>query len=296
MTHSLLGLALLSALVLPASFLRSDHPQADRRTRDIYASVVDSSGKTVNGLTAEDFRVREDNAVREVLKAGPATEPLSISLLIDDSQIADPAVQDLRQGLTAFVEKLDGKAEIAVATVGERPTAVLDYTGSTPQLKAAVNRIFAKPGSGAYLLDGIIEVSRGLAKREAPRKAIVVLTFEEGPEFSTRHYDQVLQELQRSGAALHVLAIGSPTSVTDDEIRNRNMVIAEGTTRSGGRRDQLLSTRAIPDRLRQLADELLNQYVVTYARPETLIPPEKVDVTVQRSGVTVRAPRRLPGK
>jgi hypothetical protein len=42
----------------------------------------------------------------------------------------------------------------------------------------------------------------------------------------------------------------------------------------------------------QLAKELLNQYTVTYARPETLIPPERVDVSTTRSGLTVRAPRK----
>jgi VWFA-related protein len=258
----------------------------------VYASVVDSDGKTVQGLTAADFTVREDAVVREVLKAGPATAPLTISVLIDDSQAADPAIQDLREGLPAFVQRLAGKAEIALATVGERPTPVLDYTGSTEQLTKAVTRLFARPGSGAYLMDAIVDVSRGLAKREADRKHIVVLTIEAGPEFSNRYYETVLEELQRSGATLHVLAIGSPSSSQDDEMRNRNMVIAEGTVRTGGRRDQLLSTRAIPDRLRQLADELLNQYVITYARPESLIPPEKLEVSSQRPGVTVRATRR----
>jgi hypothetical protein len=44
----------------------------------------------------------------------------------------------------------------------------------------------------------------------------------------------------------------------------------------------------------QLADELLNQYVVTYSRPEQLIPPEKLDVSVAKPGLTVRAPKRVP--
>jgi hypothetical protein len=46
--------------------------------------------------------------------------------------------------------------------------------------------------------------------------------------------------------------------------------------------------------MRQLAAELANQYVVTYARPETLIPPEKVSVTVTRPGLTVRARTQAP--
>jgi hypothetical protein len=82
--------------------------------------------------------------------------------------------------------------------------------------------------------------------------------------------------------------------VTSDEIRNRNMVVAEGTSRSGGRRDQVLALSGAPGRMTQLAKELLNQYVVTYARPETLIPPTRLDVSVTRPGVTVRAPHKAP--
>ena len=65
-------------------------------------------------------------------------------------------------------------------------------------------------------------------------------------------------------------------------MRNRNIVIAEGTERTGGRRDQLLADSAIAEALPRLADELLNQYVVTYGRPDTLIPPEKIQVSVTR--------------
>ena len=69
-----------------------------------------------------------------------------------------------------------------------------------------------------------------------------------------------------------------------DEMRNRGRVIADGTERTGGRRDQVLAASGITEALPQVADELLNQYVVTYGRPDTLIPPEKLQVTVSRPG------------
>ena len=43
----------------------------------------------------------------------------------------------------------------------------------------------------------------------------------------------------------------------------------------------------------KLADELLNQYVVTYGRPESLIPPEKLEVRVKKPGLTARSRTRL---
>jgi VWFA-related protein len=303
MTHALLAISLFVTLVSHAAVVSSvpvgqtgAARQSGARNRDVYVSVLDKSGKAVPGLTAADFTVREDGNAREVLKAGPATAPLTISLLIDDSQAAQPAIQFYRDGLNGFIDAMDGKAEIALATTGERPTIVLDYTQSSVALKKGVTRIFSRQGSGAYLLDAIVEVSRGLQKREGARPVIIAITIEEGPEFSNRYHEPVLEELQKSGATLHVLAIGTPSSSLDDEIRNRNMVIAEGTARTGGRREQVLALMAIPEVLKQLAVELTNQYVVTYVRPEMLIPPQKVDVAVSQPGLTVRAPKRLSGR
>lgn len=296
MAHSIVSISLALTVLAPVSAAASAQArQTDTRNQSVYVSVVDGNGKPVPGLTASDFTVREDNVAREVLRVEPATEQLTISLLVDDSQAATDAIPHLREGLNAFVDRLDGKAEIAIATIGDRPTSLVDYTTSTAALKKGITRIFARPDSGAYLLEGIVEVSRGVQKREAKRTAIVALTIE-GVEFSNRYYQPVLDDLQKSGATLHVLAIGTPADSQADEMRNRNMVIAEGTVRTGGRRDQLLTVISIPDKLKQLADELLNQYVVTYARPDTLIPPEKLSVSVKQRGLTTRARTRTAGR
>jgi hypothetical protein len=113
------------------------------------------------------------------------------------------------------------------------------------------------------MLEAVSSVSKGLERRKAARPVIVAVVIDQGVEFSSDYYQPVLDELIRSGATLHVLAIGSPSSSQDDAMRNRNIVIAEGTSRSGGRRDQVLAESAIGEKLIQLADELLNQYVVS---------------------------------
>jgi len=261
--------------------------------QEIHVSAVDNRGLPVTGLTAADFIVREDGAAREVLSAAQAEAPLQIAVLIDDSQAASDATVYLREGLAAFLERLHGRAEIALITTGERPTVLAPYSKDTAALQERTRRIFPRSGSGAYLLDAISDASRGLAKREGARRAIVAITFE-GTEYSNRQYAQVLEELTRSGAALHVLAVGSPSGSLNDEMRNRNMLIAEGTSRTGGRRDQVLALSGLPERLKQAADELVHQYVLTYSRPDTLIPPEKIEVSTTRPGVTVRAPTRAP--
>jgi hypothetical protein len=239
--------------------------------------------------------VREDRAAREVLKAGPATASLTVALLIDDSQAITSMIQPLREGLSAFIDRLQGKAEIAFITFGERPTTVVEYTSETPLLKKGVGRVFARPGAGPYFLDAVLDASRGLQKKEAARPVIVAVTVE-GIEFSNLHYQTVLEAVERSGATLHVLAIGTPADSLGDEMRNRNMLIAEATERTGGRREQVLADSGIPGRMKLVAEELLNQYVVTYSRPETLIPPSRIEVSTTKPGATARARTRVAAR
>ena len=184
-----------------------------------------------------------------------------------------------------------GKAEIGLITVGDRPTVLAPHTTDTEVLNKQVRRIFPRTNSGAYLLDAIVDASKALAKREAKRPVILAITFE-GVEHSNVHHDTVLKELAKSGAALHVIAIGTPSSSLDDEMRTRGLVLSEGTAGTGGRRDQVLAVSGIPDNLKQAADELLNQHVDLWP-PRKLIPPEKITVTTTKSNVTVRARTRV---
>jgi Ca-activated chloride channel family protein len=286
MKYPLSALALAAACALPLIV------SAQAKPTDVYVSVVDAKGNPAGGLTGDDFRVREDGVVREVLKAGAATEPLSVALVVDDSQATQPAIQMIREAMDEFIKALDGKAEIALVTFGDRPTIVVDYTTDQKKLRDGAKRVFPRSDAGGNLLDTLVEVSKGVQKREARRPVIAVLMMDNSIEFSNRYYEQVLDEIAKARTTLHVVALGQPSDNLTDEVRNRNQVIALGTERTGGRRDNTLALTAAAPQMKKLAAELLTQYVVTYVRPDTLIPPQKIEVTVTKPGLTARARTR----
>jgi hypothetical protein len=218
---------------------------------------------------------------------------MQIALLIDNSAAAEPFIRDYREALGSFIDVLaadEAKHEVAVITLADRPTINTDYTGDLARAKAGTQRVFSMQGSGTYLLDGIIETSKGITKRESARPVIVVLTTE-GPELSDRAYQTVLEPLEASGAAMHVVVMGRPLNLTVD----RGIVLARGSKDSGGRYDNVLASSGLPMRMKQLATELTSQYLVTYTRPESLIPPEEITIESHKPGVTVRGtPAKAP--
>lgn len=296
MMMKLLWLGVVFAL-MPASPVRA---QADERV--IYASVVDQKGAPVQGLTEKDFIVREDGQAREVLRVVKDNDPLQIALLIDNSVDMRNRLADLRRGIVSFASALRPGIEVSLITVAERPTIVVPYTSDRTELEKGAERMITHD-AGNYLLDGIAEISQGLAKRPPMRSAIAVVTGR-GPEYSYRDYTEVLRIVRESGTpALHVLLIGaldvnaefsarmpSMFELPDDSRggADRDIVLGRLTRDTGGRYEEVLSMTALSFKLQQMASELSNQYRVTFARPERLIPPKSTQISTRNNKLKAR--------
>jgi hypothetical protein len=264
------------------------------RERALYVNAFDrETRKPVAALTVRDVVVREDGIAREVLRVTPATTPMAIAILVDNTQAASNAIPDIRGAVTSFLKLTEGLGPTALIGYADRPTILTDYTTTSKALVTGVGRIFAMPGSGATLLDAIRETAQGLAKREEDRAAIVVIATEH-TEFSNLHYTQVLETLRKSGAQFHVVILSTTgAALTTDEARNRATVLDRGPRESGGIRWDVLASSAFQSQLENLAQVLKRQYRVIYARPESLIPPERVDVSAAQPAVEVHgAPAR----
>jgi VWFA-related protein len=301
----------VSALTGVATDAEARQSFAPEGTRHIYISAIDKKGSPVTDLNAQDVTVREDGTARDIVGVQRADAPLSIALLVDDT---GPGLRFIREGVGAFIQRLGGRAEIQLVSTGGRNSVLVEFTGRVDSLYQGVRQLITRTTSGAYLLDGVRDAIKALNEREAERPVIVVLTLE-GPEFSNIRADHLLDELQRSRALLHVVTLGKPTLKTMtgwnempsqslrenlDENINRKKFLEDGSRQSGGNLEQVLVDSGIPAALQLLADELVSQYVVVYRRPETPAAPKKINVSVKRSGVKVRArsepPRGAGGK
>ena len=196
-------------------------------------------------------------------QAAPASGPLRIAVLVDTSQAMEPHINDMRNALRSFFREIHGNADISLYEFGERPARLVDYTRDTVRLNAGVGRLFARPGSGSYVLDAIVDASRDLALKESGRSAIVVISGQ-GPEFSSRQHQTVLKDLRGSHAALHSIVLTRRRlPILRDDVRERELTLTEGAAITGGRRNDLLTSMSLADTLTALARELKTQAPVT---------------------------------
>ena len=280
-----LALAGLGPLLYPV-FSEPVRAQAGARERTMFVSAVDDRGEPVEGLGPTDFVITEDGRRREVLRVSRAVEPMDIAVLVDNSAAADRAVLSLRDGLKAFIGALAGDNQIALIGLADRPTILVDYTTSRTRLEEAAGRIFSMDSSGMTLLDAITETASGLRRREATR-AVIVPVITPGTEFTNRYARDVIRSVQDAGASIHAIVLGVLDFDTTEE-RERALVLDEGTKQTGGQHVTLLTEMAVEQALLKLSRQLSSQYKVVYGRPESLIPPEKIEVASGRAGVTMR--------
>jgi VWFA-related protein len=322
---------LVVAAVMASTFVVGS--EADLAAQVIQQSVFVSvirSGDPVTDLTADEFVIEEDGERREVLRVEPADVPMQVAILVDDSQDFARNLSHVRNGLAELISGLPDGQQISFSTFGDHVTRVVDFTTNKEALMEAAGLYAPFSEHSAYLLNALAQTAIDLDRRGAIRPIIVLLTAEGANTQMSRvslgrqgdapisprggtglDYKVVLEVLKETMVAVHSLVVrgvGIPQFATTPGFstatrgalmqnsgdRDRASLLQQLPKVTGGGREELGTTSAVPKLLAQMANEISNQYLVTYARPVGLIPPEEVEVKVTRRRHRVRSTPSRP--
>jgi von Willebrand factor type A domain len=231
-------------------------------------TVAADAAAPVKGLTASDFVVTEDKDKREVIGVEPATEPLFISLLVDTSQPplgVQAPTRDLRTSVSTFVKMIQAanpESELSLTEFAGAAVTTVDFTKSGEALDKVIQKLFPNQQSSAVLIEALVDAGKKVAVKPAPRRAIVSIDFRSQEGSGDQSMKKAADEVKKSGATVWAISIGNANSAP-----GREAVLNTVTQSSGGMRLTAFEPSALEGLLKQVANSLLSQYTVTFARP-----------------------------
>jgi VWFA-related protein len=159
-----------------------EQPQPTFRTSadvvTIQASVRNTRGRPIHGLTTADFEVRDNGQVRPILSLrSDMASPLSLAILVDTSGSMGigPKLEMAGQALESVLSQLRaGQDEAGIFTFDSELRERHAFTNDPAQLKGALEGF--EPFGTTSLFDATAAAARRLAARSATHKAVVVLT------------------------------------------------------------------------------------------------------------------------
>jgi VWFA-related protein len=277
--------------------------------KHVFVTALDKDGTPIVGLTAEHFAVRESGRDRDVVSVEPLRTPMHVAVLVDTSVSSGTPDETFRSAVASFVERLAATNHVAVYSFGDRAARVADFTQDAAQLRTVTNAMFGWSHQRSHLLDVIDLALRDFDRVESPRPVMIAIS-SESPESSGRTAGSVIKGLIAQSVGFHSVSLATATGSTQsgspsDTVpaksqrlggmiaagegdRERNQMLQQGTSVTGGGRQRVTSTLALGPALARVANELSNSYKVTFSRPGTARM-DDLQVGVMFEGVTLRA-------
>jgi hypothetical protein len=254
--------------------------------KSLFLSALDEAGKPVKGLTADDILIREDNTDRTIVAVKPASQPISVAVLVDTAQgtrvtdaygTPEDYVRDLRVAVGGFAKHLLAQspdASVSLMEFGQAAITMVPFTRDPAVFANGVNKIVSRPGVGSVLFEALAQANNDLAGQPSARRAIVSLNLEPSDEQSRQEPKKIVESFRKSGAQLWAVSVQRGNLKT----AKHDVVLNDFAKATGGRREFVVGISAVEGILKNYADTLAGQYEVTYKRPESKKPAQIVMV------------------
>jgi hypothetical protein len=286
-----------TALACLALALCAGSLSAQRVHRRLYVSATNASGAPVHDMTAADFQLLESGLNREILRATRANAPMRIALVVDSSGAVASLLNNLRAGLTTFLNELPGEHEITFISTGGQIRIREPITTDRQKLKTAVG-LFASDGGANSLIETMMEVDRRFLNAGPGQWPVfVIVTTDQGATRWEPNHDRfnrfVADFVSRGGTAHSIVLHGKAGGVTTEFVMN----LVEN---SGGYYESMAIANVLPDKMKMLAAHIdanykamSNWYELEFESDGRAQAP-RVQVGTQRPGVSLQLSIRKP--
>jgi len=172
---------------------------------NVNATVSDQSGRFVSGLTAQDFRVFDDEHPQNVTHFSAERVPVSLGILLDTSgSMEGEKIEAARAALNRFLNLLgDPKDEVFIYRFDNRPQLIQGWTYDKRTAGEALYR--AQPHGSTAMYDAVEEAMYLLQQAHNRKRALVIIS--DGNDTNSRTDVFTIKQMIRESEVL-VYAVG----------------------------------------------------------------------------------------
>ncbi len=279
------------AIVLTGALVVAEQPEqpvfrAGVRTVPVYATVVDSSARLVPGLEQTDFSVLDNGKPAEIALFSNEPQAFTAVVMLDTSASMTANLKLLNRAAEQFLLRLLPVDKAQVGAFNDKIQLSGTFTSDRDELIGGLNDLYF--GNPTRLNDAIATSLDALKGVDGRR---VVLVFTDGEDTSSRVGFKTVLERARDEEVM-VYAIG-----LESEYFNGMRVVRSRPARdlrriadeTGGGYFELQKTDELAPTFTRVAQELRSQYLIGFAPVALDNRVHKLEVRVNKPGMTVRA-------
>jgi VWFA-related protein len=173
----------------------------------VNASVVDSRGRPISGLTRENFRLFESHAEKKIAWFSEDQAPLSMLIVFDTSGSMEGKLSRCAEAVADLIRSSQTGDEFALVTFSDQPRLMQTWTRDETAIPSAL--MSARTRGTTALIDALRFAGRYANTGSKTRKLLFVLS--DGGDNSSRYTEaQVLRQLQEMDLELYAVNIHEP--------------------------------------------------------------------------------------
>jgi Ca-activated chloride channel family protein len=258
------------------------------RTVPVYATVVDGSGRLVPDLQRADFSIIDNTKPADLSLFSNESQPFTAVVMLDTSASMTANLKLLNQAAEQFLLRLLPVDKAQVGAFNDKIQLSGTFTNNRDELIGSLNDLFF--GNPTRLNDGI---AAGLDALQGVDGRRVVLVFTDGEDTASRtSFKTVLERARDEEVMVYSIGLESEYFNGMRIVRSRpSRDLRRISDETGGGYFELTKTADLSPTFSRVAQELRSQYLLGFAPTALDGKVHKLDVKVNRPGMTVRARR-----
>ncbi len=143
--------------------------------------AIDRKGRSIPGLTQENFQVFEDGKQQEIAYFSNERQPFTVALVLDMSYSGTNKLNEIQQAAIAFISQLQENDRVMVVSFDEEVHILTPPTSDRKELYRAIKTTQIASGTSVYeAMDTVMQKLQSIGGRKA------IVLFSDGVDTTSR--------------------------------------------------------------------------------------------------------------